>query len=542
MSEERNSILEKEMTNIEYRDSLTQTPYYQSLTSAQRQAYLRSLNVLFPIDVNWIIWWDGPKKRAIGYAECNALSGYFAKYKTELVYDYKKHDDVDVVAYHIIHNSELSQEEKYELIAVNQHRFDQDFETAARNGRAYVNRFAAQRKEKAFRTEQAKIAIEKQEKKVINCDKMFIADKQLQSFYQPVFQTMPAEFIEEIDWIDEVFITNSKIDKQSASILLTHISKENILLMDSEHEKVLHIEKQEKWYRRYKELAIMNLSGEQIYSEFGEAINYKNVRDLLKGKIVLCKGIQAELDFVKNKYSSYRTTAEHQSYNKCYDDKGIPCVFFDIDMMNVLKYNGHHISMNELEFFRQELLHRQSRIMDTIQKDPFLLRRAQIVAFRVMFVWRRFFPELEHALASYYASLSSELSSLRLRDMSTLNYQEVTNQRYRELLFSLMLDSKIFYASIGCYAHNVRGCKKCYMHRLARLVKEIMIDVEDFRSDLYLDKFLTYLCVKYNVPASALYWKLEEEMDALNEEALYKEKEEFSQIDWVFFLHQEFGE
>jgi len=542
MDELNNNTSEKEMTNVEYRDSLTQTPYYLKLTKIQQLAYLRSLNVLFPINVQWIICWETPKRRELGMDVCNALQGYFTKYKQQLVYDSKIHDDVDVVAYHILKNPELSFEEKTELIAINQHRFYQDFERAARHGRAYVNRFAASRKEKAFRTEQAKIAIEKQKKEVINCDRMFIADKQLQSLYQPVYLTMPAEFCEEIDWIDEVFITNPKIDKQSMSLLLTHISKENIYLMDSEHEKVLNIEKQEKWYRRYKELAIMNLSGEQIYSEFGEAINCEAVRNLIKGKLVLCKGIQAELDFVKKKYSSYRNTSEHQSYNKCYDDKGIPCVFFDIDMMNVLRYNGHHISMNELEFFRQELLHRQERIMDMIQKDPFMLRRAQIVAFRVMFMWRRFFPELEHAFASYYASLSSEKSSIRLRDLSSLSYQEVTNQRYRELLFSLMLGSKIYYASIGCYVHNNRTCKKCYIHRLAKLVKEIMIDVEDFRSDIYVDKFLTYLCVKYNVPASALYWKLEEEMDALNETSLLKENEEFSQIDWVFFLHQEFGE
>jgi len=531
------------MTNEEYRDSLTQTDYYKSLTKNQQIAYLRSLNVLFPINDQWILHWDVSTKKQLGRDACNELSGYFVKYRQELVYNAKVHDDVDVVAYHIVHNEEIDMLGKTELLSLNQYRFFQDFERGARSGRAYANKFSAARKEKAFRTEQAQQAIKKQqEKQVVYCDKLFVADKQLQSLYQPIALIMPAEFIEETDWIDEIFVTESKIDKESMSLLLTHIDNEKIYLMDSEHEKVVSIENNEKWIRRYKELAILDFSGELLYSEYGEKIDREAVKNMLKGKLVLCKGIQAELDFVKNKYVEYRTTAEHQAYNKCHDDKGIACVFFDLDMMNVNKYNGYHISANELEFFRLELQEQQQRIMDRVNKDPFLLRRAQIVALRVMFVWRKIYPELESAYLTYYASLSSDYLSLRRSQITNLQYKEVTDQDYRGLLFSLMLGTKFFYSSIGCYVHNSKKCKKCYMHRLSRLVKEKLRDVNDSMSDLHVDKFLTYLCVKYNVPASALYWKLEEELDILNESAIEREYDEFSQQDWVFFLHQEFGE
>jgi len=496
-------------SNQELMDTIMQHPYYLSLGQKNQVAYLLSLNVFYRLSDQWCLFFDKPLVNKYGMQMLNKLGMYVSRYRKDLIYDEKKHGDVDVVTYHVLRNDTLEYEEKNLLMVMYSDQKVQDWKKMARYSRTRYVKFESDRKK--IRDKQLKGA-----------DKDKIESQLLES---------PIEMLD-MAICDENIVTETKMDKNAAALLLTQVAEENIVLFDSEHTTVKG--ENNTWKRIYTELAVMSVDGNLLYDAQFDEINRSEVLKHLKGKIVLGKGIQAEIDYVRGYYRNYATTAQHREANKT-KSKEVQCFFVDLEKFLIAKYKGYHISANELEFFRQQWLEKQECVLMKLKEDKALMRRTQIASLRIIYSWRHYFSELNGVLMNYYSNFQVVKDKLGEADFAFFRYRVITNDDYKVMLYQLLEKTKNCSLTIGCYVHNKLKCKNCSVYKLAELVKARLFPYYDLISDTVLERFFTYLCHRRDVEVGYLLENLGDILDDDNEAGLLELFSSFLAVDWENF-------
>jgi len=432
------------------------------------EAAANSLNVIVPFTVYPQMHWTRDSLARLHSTVRRALQIFVMENRKALLYDKNIHKDLDVLSY-LINRSERPEKEKDLLTQANLVRMSQnsdEFLVSMRKRILDYKRTDIAREEKLVSIDPGFKGVGLEVPKDTFRLEVTSAGKELIPIGPTMLLFKSAEELAITEVQDIQRKNGNSYDPIALAQALTYLQKEDILYMDTEYEE---IRQDSLWMRRTLELAIINDEGYALYhATSADEIDREQVLRILQSRVVLIKGVAAEVDYIYGVHNECRTTQDHAKYLKECLNKKLPCFIMDLELFGVPKYDKQvHHSLSEIlyfkEHFNEKIIFYQQQYRNI--QDAYERRRIDIMIYRLLYMMvTKDIPGTYVALSDYHQSFISNSESLGV--IQRFAYEDVSSFDYQTVLWKLYYETKYYYYSMPCYLHNLMKCRRCVYYRL----------------------------------------------------------------------------
>jgi hypothetical protein len=500
------------------------------------EAAANSLNVLVPFTIYPCLHWSRNARDSLHYTVRQELQIFIMLNREKLLYNKEVHKDVDVLSYYI-NRSDKSKSEKDALLSANMVRIFQDREEVAVLMRKRLPGYC---KVGLIPVDQQVTIDARISDKTVEQprDLMRTVCVGIEKMLMPVGPSMllikNAEELEETEIMDIHREDGWAYDQEVLVKSLDFVEDDSIVFLDTEYRSY---REGEAFKKDYFEVAIIDNTGDILYhqTKYG-VINGQEVLDAVRSKIVLVKGVAAEIEYLMRLEEEFCVDLIKRQELRNSKNRKLSCMMYDLNLFGIPKYpHRNHESLKEIMFFRDKFNDLRIEIRQKYESiiDPYVRRRLDILMYRLLYsMANKNIDGVDAPLSDYHSSLLYYGDTLG--PINKFYYCNVTATDYQVVLWKTYYETSIYFPDLPCYFHNNRKCRQCSYRRL-----KLDWNQQEFKNIMpVFERWMTLYNVRYGLWIGSAYYDM---MPTLNRPDSMENFREFVRSidfekEWEVFL------